>query len=220
MRGERIESAARGPVALAVTGAAVQGESGAVSLQVGGEVTPDAVFLMRDSQGLRVIDTQFQWPAEGYGDGLIDLIALGVGESPGAVLRTLRFRPSIEVGLTTEQPSAVSVERLLTARCHNTPGVAHAEATRRGSRSVVGDPGAVRGGGAAGGVAEAQFRARAGGTGGMCRCGWWPRAGRREISGRDLGAVRPTGGLDPNLARAEGVRSPWTAATTATVRRR
>lgn len=205
---ERIESAARGPVALAVTGAAVQGESGAVSLQVGGEVTPDAVFLMRDSQGLRVIDTQFQWPAEGYGDGLIDLIALGVGESPGAVLRTLRFRPAIEVGLTTEQPSAVSVERLLTARCHNNTSESRTLRLRVEAPapwSVT--PAQCEVEAPAGGVAEAQFRVRGPeGRVEMVPLRVVAEGGPKEIAAETSALCGRPVALDPNLARAEGVQ--------------
>lgn len=115
----RMRAAGRGPVALELSGARVQGESASVALQTGGGTTADAVFLMRDAAGLRMIDAQFTWPTRGYGDGLVDLIALGVGDSPGAVMRTVRLRPAVEVGVTAPGPDRPAAERVLTVSCRN-----------------------------------------------------------------------------------------------------
>ncbi len=116
---ERIAASDRAPMGLAVSGRAVQGERGGVKLRAGGETVTDFVFLMRDAEGLRAIDTDFEWPAAGYGDGLMDLIGIGLGDQPGAAMRTMRLRQAVEIGLQTPAPGSPSIERILTARCHN-----------------------------------------------------------------------------------------------------
>ena len=116
---ERVAAADSAPVGLAVSGQAVQGETGGVKLRTGGATVTDVVFLMRDAEGLHTVDTDFEWPAGGYGDGLVDLIGIGLGDQPGAAMRTMRFRRAVEIGLQTPAPGSPSIERILTARCHN-----------------------------------------------------------------------------------------------------
>ncbi|MEA3401785.1 MAG: hypothetical protein U9R79_11145 [Armatimonadota bacterium] len=115
----RIEAAHHAPVDIAVSGTPVSGEESRVELHSGGEAVAEAVFLLHDAEGLQVVETDFTWPQEGHGPGLVDVIAIGVGDRPGAVRRTHRLRPAVEVRLETEEPWAMAAERILTARCHN-----------------------------------------------------------------------------------------------------
>lgn len=116
---ERMQAAEHGPVMLEVTGQAVQGERGTVTLRSGGETATDAVFLMRDAEGLRVIGPDFAWPSRGYADGIVDLIGIGLGDHPGAVMRTMRFRPAVEIKLQTDDPWTPTHERVVTVGCRN-----------------------------------------------------------------------------------------------------
>lgn len=205
---QRIAAAERGPVTLAVEDAAVQGESGSVSLEVGGEAIGNAVFLLHDAGGLRIIDAQFAWPSEGYGDGLVDLIALGVGESPGAVMRTMRFRPAIEVGIATEQPGLATLERLLTARCHNNTSqlrtlTLRIEAPDPWSLTPAQREVEVP----AGGSAEVQFSVRGReGQVEMVPLRVVAEGGPEEIAAETSALCGGPAELDPNLARAQGVQ--------------
>ncbi|MGC9319106.1 MAG: hypothetical protein ACP5KN_13825, partial [Armatimonadota bacterium] len=86
----RIEAAHDAPLGMAVSGTPVSGEESGVRLYSRGDAVPDATFLLLDAEGLHVVGTDFTWPQEGYGPGLVDVIAIGLGDRPGAVRRTYR----------------------------------------------------------------------------------------------------------------------------------
>lgn len=115
----RAEAVDRGRVDLATSSGAVTGEQAVATLEVGGTAVRDAAFLLLDGESLRVIDSSFTWPTEGYGDGFVDLMAIGLDDTPGAMRQTYAFRPAVELTLEAADPSSPLAERILTARCHN-----------------------------------------------------------------------------------------------------
>ena len=116
---ERTRSVEYAPVAMRTSVDAVAGEETEARLYADGSAVANVVFLLRDADGLREIDTEFTWPEEGYERALVDVIGVGVEGGRGAVALTYDLRPALEVALETLDPSAPLPERTLTARCHN-----------------------------------------------------------------------------------------------------
>jgi len=203
----RRDGAAHAPADLVISGRAVAGETGAMDLRVGGETSPDALYLMRDAAGLRVVDHEFAWPTEGYGPGMVDLFGVAGGDRPGAVMRTLAFRQAVEVELETDAPLAPAAERVLIARCHNNSSRAR-EIT---VRAEAPDPWALTPAQhtvdvPAYGSAELEFTMRA--PEGQVRV--LPvrvvaEAGPDSFEGETVALCGAPAQLDPNLARVEGV---------------
>ncbi|MBD3292521.1 MAG: hypothetical protein GF393_06325, partial [Armatimonadia bacterium] len=116
---ERARSVDAAPIGMRSRIEAVGGEETRVKLYADGEAVVDHAFLLLAGGGLHLEETDFTWPEEGYGPGLIDVIGLGIGDGQGAVRLTYDLRPALELSLETPDPSAPAAERILTARCHN-----------------------------------------------------------------------------------------------------
>ncbi len=115
----RAEGAYNAPVGTRASGQTVAGEASRVKLYSGGDAVVDHAFLLLHAGGLEMVETDFTWPEQGYGPGLVDVIGVGLGDRPGAVRTTYAFKPALQVELQTEQPRSPAAERVLTARCHN-----------------------------------------------------------------------------------------------------
>lgn len=115
----RAEAAGNAPVGMNVRDEPVGGEPSSVKVYSGGQAVVDHAFLLLTGDGLRMVETDFTWPSDGYGPGLVDVIGIGLGDTPGAVRLTCAFRSALEVTLQTDQPCCPVPERVFTARCHN-----------------------------------------------------------------------------------------------------